>query len=259
MKVIESIKGWRIERKELSGSVGFVPTMGALHVGHASLIERARRENDHVVVSIFVNPLQFNEATDYQNYPKTLAADRALLESLGVDYLFLPQESTIYPVQGNFTLKADHVMARILEGEQRPGHFEGVLTVVLKLLNIVTANRAYFGEKDFQQYVLIESMTQYLFLDVDIIPCATVREQSSLPFSSRNKLLSSPQKNLAAQAAQIIHEISAATIADSKKELQDLGFVVEYLEIVDERVFSAIRIGEVRLIDNFVLQQEKIC
>lgn len=253
MQVIENINACKKLRRTFSGTLGFVPTMGALHAGHVSLIECARQENNLVMVSIFVNPLQFNDEKDFQSYPDTLISDKDLLESLAVDYVLVPQQKDIYPLQSKFTITTDHVFANCMEGKCRPGHFEGVLTVVLKLLNIVSPDKAYFGEKDFQQYMIIKSMVDDLFLDVEIVACPIICEQSGLPLSSRNSLLSVKQKQLAELASIIIHEINFETLADCKNELVSLGVKIEYLEIKDGRVFSAIRIAGIRLIDNFSL------
>src|SRR5688572_11893793 len=159
MRVWQSVPEWIERRRALEGrSIGFVPTMGALHRGHASLVERCRRENDIVVVSIFVNPSQFNDPRDLERYPRTLEADLALLEALKVDEVFMPSAADLYPDGYLFRVTAERLTGE-MEGVYRPGFFEGVMTVVLKLLNLVRADRAYFGEKDYQQLQIIRQMT----------------------------------------------------------------------------------------------------
>jgi pantoate--beta-alanine ligase len=234
-------------------SVGFVPTMGALHVGHGSLVERSKRENDITVVSIFVNPTQFNCSSDYSNYPNTIESDLAQLEALGVDYVFLPTETTMYPDKKSFVVTVNNECSQQLEGCARPGHFNGVMTVVLKLLNIIDATRAYFGEKDYQQLSLVRSLVEAFFLSVEIIGCPTVRLPSKLPYSSRNARLSDEKKEQADKAAKIIHATTYETLEQSKAQLASLGIVVDYLSSIENRIFSAIKIGNIRLIDNFAI------
>lgn len=261
IKTINTIQAWKAIRDSLEGSVGLVPTMGALHKGHAALINKSKEENDTTVVSIFVNPLQFNDSTDYGNYPSSLSSDKEILEAIGVDYLFLPQKAEMISTQYTFTVDIDHPQASVLEGKYRPGHFNGVLTIVLKLLNGISPHKAYFGEKDYQQYLLIKEMAADLFLHTEIIPCKTVREKSSLPYSSRNALLSADDKVIAECASKVIHQVKRKdeVISDVINKLIDFGVNVEYLTVKDGRVYSATTINSIRLIDNFSILEEDAC
>ena len=187
--------------------------MGALHRGHASLVERCRGENEIVVVSIFVNPSQFNDPKDLERYPQTLENDLALLESLGADEVIVPSASELYPNGYRFRVEPDS-SAQVMEGAYRPGFLQGVMTVVLKLLNIVRPDRAYFGEKDYQQLKVITDMVQEFFIPTKIIPCPTVREESGLAESSRNMLLSPEAKEKAAWLFQAL--TTAANPAEAR-------------------------------------------
>src|SRR5258708_1548065 len=175
MRVWNTVAEWVVRRRELSGrSIGFVPTMGVLHRGHASLVERCRRENDVAVVSIFVNPSQFNDPQDLARYPRTLAADLALLEDLGTHEVLVPTAAELYPRGYRLRIESDDI-GQTMEAAHRPGFFQGVMTVVLKLLNIVRADRTYFGEKDFEQLAVVTDMAQEFFIPTSIVACPTVR------------------------------------------------------------------------------------
>lgn len=249
MKVIESIAEFRdLRRAEWAGAtVGFVPTMGALHDGHMSLVARARGENQKTAVSIFVNPTQFNDPKDFEKYPQTLASDLEKLKIAGVDGVFLPKASEIYSDGYRFELR-EKELASIMDGPKRPGHFEGVLTVVLKLFHIVEPTRAYFGEKDFQQMRLIQEMAKALFLDIDVMACETEREADGLAMSSRNALLSAKER----EQAPLIYRVlkNAKSPADAARELSQAGFRVDYCEEHWGRRFAAAFLGNVRLVDN---------
>ncbi len=250
MLQISKIKTWKTYRKNLNENekLGFIPTMGCLHKGHASLIENAKRENDIVVVSIFVNPTQFNSPEDLKKYPNRLEKDLEALDQLGVDYVFTPNVNAIYP-NGNLTkITTNHRLASILEGKYRPGHFDGVLTVVMKLLQIINPNKVYFGEKDYQQLELIRSMVEDYHLDTEIIGCPTIREESGLAMSSRNTRLTTKQRDLADKFATIF--TSNNTLNEIKTSLLNLGLEIEYLEEHNGRRFVAIKLGDIRLIDN---------
>lgn len=248
MRVWNSVEQWVEHRTTLSGkTIGFVPTMGALHRGHAALIERCRAENDTAVVSIFVNPLQFNDPKDLDRYPRTMDRDLALLESLNVDEVFAPSPAGMYPQRCRFYVD-ETSCTEIMEGVHRPGFFKGVMTVVLKLLNIVRADRAYFGEKDFQQLSVIQGMATDFFIPTEIVACPTVREQSGLAESSRNALLSPAGRERAASMFQIL--TSASAPEDARAELEASGFVVDYVEEHWGRRFAAAFLEGVRLIDN---------
>ena len=250
MNTIETVAGFKDWRKQQDDDVGFVPTMGALHPGHAALISRARRESSSVAVSIFVNPTQFNDPKDLERYPRPLEKDLALLSSLGVDAVFLPNADEMYADKFRFDL-SERELSNILCGPTRPGHFSGVLTVVMKLFQIVNPTRAYFGEKDFQQLRLIQDMAKAFFLDVDVIACPTIREQDGLAMSSRNALLSAADR----ERAPLLHRIltSSASAVAAADRLRENGFRVDYVEDHFGRRFAAAFLGSVRLIDNVVL------
>ena len=248
MRVWTSIPAWRERRRELSdGRIGFVPTMGALHQGHAALVERCRRENDIVVVSIFVNPSQFNDIRDLKNYPQTLDSDLRLLEQLGVDEVLAPPAQEMYP--NGYGLRVVPVdQAPVMEAAFRPGFLEGVLTVVLKLFNLVRADRAYFGEKDYQQLRAVTDLAGEFFCSTEILPCPTVREASGLALSSRNARLSSEGR---AKAVAVFEALtSAGGVEEARRLLEARGLTVEYVEERWGRRLAAVVIDAIRLIDN---------
>jgi pantoate--beta-alanine ligase len=228
-------------------TLGFVPTMGALHAGHMSLIARARRENERVAVSIFVNPTQYDDPADLERYPRPFAADLAACENAGADLVFAPSSGELYPDGYRFRV-SESERSRELEGAHRRGHFDGVLTVVLKLLNIVRPQRAYFGEKDWQQLRLVSDMAAAFFLDTEIVACPTVREVDGLAMSSRNALLSPAERALAPTLARVL--AAGGEPAAMRSALAAAGFGVDYVERRDGRVLAAVRLGNVRLIDN---------
>jgi pantoate--beta-alanine ligase len=259
--------------RERGLSIGFVPTMGALHQGHLSLVERAARENDRVVVSIFVNPNQFNDPNDLKNYPKTLDADKALLSALACDYIFVPSLDEVYPEPDTrkFSFGA---LETVMEGRFRPGHFNGVAQVVSKLFDMVRPERAYFGLKDFQQYSIIKNMVSRMDLPVSIVACDTMREADGLAMSSRNALLTSEHRAIAPQIYRILQEarVEAGYFTPEevqmkvKEKISSFKLLnLEYFEIVDELTLLpctdwsqpgnkvgciAVYAGSVRLIDN---------
>ncbi|HKI88769.1 MAG TPA: pantoate--beta-alanine ligase [Draconibacterium sp.] len=257
------------------GSVGFVPTMGALHRGHLSLIKKAATENKVVAVSIFINPTQFNDQNDLKRYPRNLEADLALLEPTGCDLVFAPEPEEIYPEPDTRKFSFGH-LEEVMEGKFRPGHFNGVAQVVSKLFEIVQPNRAYFGLKDFQQLVIIKNMVKQLALPVEIVPCPIVREKSGLAMSSRNKWLSDEERKNAALIHQTLSEakklIGKKSVNELKKWVkeqfnQNPFLTVEYFEVVDDENLRpvnnwdekstkvgciAVFCGKVRLIDNIV-------
>ncbi|MBQ76486.1 MAG: pantoate--beta-alanine ligase [Gammaproteobacteria bacterium] len=252
MRIIKTVREYLNGRDGINkGSTGFVPTMGALHRGHQSLIESSTSDCDATVVSIYVNPTQFNSANDLGNYPDTLDQDINLLESLGVDFLFLPSYDDIYPDRYRYTIEESE-FSRQLCGSHREGHFTGVMTVVMKLLNIVRPTAAYFGEKDFQQFQLIREMVEAFFMDVKIVPCPTVRETDGLALSSRNLNLDAGSR----KKAPLIHELMANDVTDGQisEQLGEAGFDVDYVETHSGRRYVAATIGndnkQVRLIDN---------
>ena len=257
MKVHQELTHWWAARAELEAhgqSLGFVPPMGALHQGHASLIEASVAGNDATMVSIYVNPTQFNSLDDLTNYPETLDADFELAESLGTDHLILPRYEEIYADDYRYQISEKEV-SNSLCGAHRLGHFDGVLTVVMKLLNIARADRAYFGEKDYQQYLLIRDMVQAFFLRTDIVVCPTVREADGLAMSSRNLKLSAESR----QIAPTLNRLLRSDMDDSgvAAGLAEMGFEVDYVVSQGERRFGAASLisGDlaVRLIDNVEL------
>ena len=231
-------------------SLGYVPTMGALHEGHLSLVERSRTENDRTLVSIFVNPTQFDDPADLDAYPRTLERDLALLDVAGVDFVLLPRAEEMY-CDGFRYRVSETELSTTLEGVHRPGHFDGVLTVVLKLLHIAAAERAYFGEKDWQQLSLVRGMADAFFLPTTIVACQTVRESSGLALSSRNARLTAPDRARAATLHRVL--ASAATTNDAIDQLTDAGFAVDYVADRDGRRLAAVRLAGVRLIDSVPL------
>lgn len=250
MKTVQTVAEWR----QLSAafradgkSIGVVPTMGALHTGHVSLLEAARHDCDVVVATLFVNPTQFDEAADFENYPRTDVADREKMAAAGMDVLFMPSVVEMYPAGADYTVQED-ALSRELCGAHRPGHFTGVLTVVMKLLQIIEADRAYFGEKDYQQLQLVRGMTKAFFLQTEIVPCPTVREPDGLAMSSRNARLSPEERALAPQFHAILK--SAPDAATAEQQLRAAGFKVDYVEDKTDRRFGAVRLGSTRLIDN---------
>jgi pantoate--beta-alanine ligase len=249
MRVHHSLRDWRAVREGpdyAGGSIGFVPTMGALHAGHRALLARARAENERVVLSIFVNPTQFNDSADLEKYPRTLEADLKLSAGL-VDDVIVPPPAELYPDDYVYRVTESR-FSRELEGAHRPGHFDGVLTVVLKLLNTVQPKRAYFGEKDWQQLRLVEGMVRALLLPIEIVPCSTERDVDGLALSSRNRRLSHPARVRAAQFPLILR--SAHTAEAAVETLKTAGFGVDYVEDRDGVRLGAVRIENVRLIDN---------
>lgn len=249
MKVHHRLKDWRAVRagEDYAGRpVGFVPTMGALHAGHRALLARARADNDRVVLSIFVNPTQFNDPGDLERYPRTLETDLRLAEGLADDVI-VPPATELYPDHYTYRVTEDK-LSRELEGAHRPGHFDGVLTVVLKLLNLVQPTRAYFGEKDWQQLRLVEGMVRALLLPVEIVPCPTERAPDGLALSSRNRRLSPSGRALAAQFPALLR--STGNAAESTEALQAAGFGVDYVEDRAGFRLGAVRLENVRLIDN---------
>lgn len=255
MKVVRDMQEWRALRKTLVGSVGFVPTMGALHQGHGSLLQRSVAEEQITVLSIYVNPTQFNDAKDLAAYPDTLEDDLQLAEQLGVDFVILPRYEDVYADGFRFQVE-ENQLSRGLCGADRPGHFTGVLTIVMKLLNLVAPDRAYFGKKDFQQYTLIKDMCETFFMNVEIVGCQTVRELDGLAMSSRNKLLDAETRSRVAVFYDVL--TSASSDRAAILALENFGFKVDYVETIGQRRFGAIVVGldseKVRLIDNVVIE-----
>lgn len=229
-------------------NIGLVPTMGALHKGHASLVERSVKENDITVVSVFVNPTQFNDPKDLKTYPRTLDKDCELLESVGADYVFAPSVEEMYPLPDNRHFEFPPV-STVMEGAHRPGHFNGVCQVVSRLFYITRPQRAYFGEKDWQQIAVIKAMVRSLSLNVEIVECPIVRDEDGLARSSRNALLSDEERSIAPQIYKALKESVEYAKSHNVKETHDHtvsqineteGLDVEYFEIVDGNSLQAI-------------------
>jgi len=270
LKIISTIEELQTIRKNLNKTVGFVPTMGALHDGHLSLIKQSYSQNEITIVSIFVNPTQFLAGEDLEKYPNKMQADTKICELANVDYLFTPKISTMYS-EDEVLIKAPKIRSYTLEGERRPSHFDGVLQVVLKLFNLVQPTNVYFGKKDAQQLALIKQMSKNLFLTPNIIECEIVRETDGLAMSSRNVYLSKEQRIQALKiskslkiAAKMIgqKELDVSNIISAMQEVME-GMDIEYISIVNRDfkqistieigntiILIAVQVGTPRLIDN---------
>lgn len=270
---IEEITHYIYGERQAGRTIGFVPTMGALHEGHISLVKRAKEETDIVVVSIFVNPTQFNDPRDLEKYPRTVEKDLSLLESNGVSAVFLPSVETMYPTPDNRVFNVGEV-CEVMEGKHRPGHFNGVMQVVSKLFDIVKPDKAFFGEKDFQQIAVIRAMLRFTRQSVEIVNCPIYRAENGLALSSRNSLLSEEQL---AEAPKIYEALKDSIEMYGKHSPEEVMasvtetlnsnkfFKVEYFEIVDADTLLPVKkwddskhiqgcitvyCGEIRLIDN---------
>ncbi len=253
MTVVEELSEWRRLRKGpgFEGkTLGFVPTMGNLHEGHLSLLKRTRQQDDVSVLSIFVNAPQFDEKEDLERYPRALLSDLEKANDLGIDYIICPTYSDLYPDDYTYRVTESR-LSKALCGKHRKGHFDGVLTVVLKLILLVRPHRCYFGEKDYQQLQLVKRMVSAFFLETEIVACPTVRDHDGLPLSSRNRNLSPSERDLAKEFPRILRRrLPLEQIEDS---LNQAGFAVEYVAEEMGRRFGAVRVGGTRLIDNFPL------
>jgi pantoate--beta-alanine ligase len=254
--VFTSLAEWQRDRRSqlrTGLSLGFVPTMGALHEGHLALVRRSRAENDHTLISIFVNPTQFDDPADYDLYPRAVEADLEMLRHAGADFVLLPTRDDLYP--DGFRYRITEVeQSKQLEGAFRPGHFDAVLTVVLKLLQIAAADRAYFGEKDWQQLQLVRGLAEAFFLQTAVVPCETVRECDGLALSSRNRRLSAGDRTKAPGFHRAL--VESATPGEAVRALRASGFAVDYVEDLNGRRLGAVRLGGVRLIDNVPLKED---
>ncbi len=246
LQTVDSYRSWRTENVGTS-TLGFIPTMGGLHAGHLDLVKRALRENDCVAVSIFLNRTQFNKQEDFDKYPAVFEEDLRALEALGVHAIFAPSYEDMYPDDYRYKISESELSTE-LEGEHRPGHFDGVLTVVMKLLMVGDATRAYFGEKDWQQLELVKGLVDSFFLPVKIVSCPTVREESGLAMSSRNRRLSPEGLQQAAVFNQILN--TAEDEASAMASLSAAGFETEYVADRGDRRLGAVVLEGVRLIDN---------
>jgi pantoate--beta-alanine ligase len=278
MEVIDTAQSLTLKvnsHKEAGRTIGFVPTMGALHNGHLSLVACCKKQNDVTVVSIFVNPTQFNDKNDLAKYPRTPEKDLALLESAGCDIVFMPDVKEVYPEPDTRKFNFGN-LNEVMEGKQRPGHFNGVAQVVTRLFDLVKPHRAYFGLKDFQQVAVIKKVVADLHIPVEIVPCPIVREQDGLAMSSRNVLLSDDERKRALILSRSLFDARSmtgrATPAETMQYVTDKiknqhGVELEYFEIVDGKNLIpvktwkdsdyiigcvAARVGKIRLIDNVI-------
>lgn len=250
VQVISDVTKWLSIRRELKRqgkTIGFVPTMGALHEGHVSLLKKSRSENDVVVLSIFVNPTQFDNKDDLNKYPKTFDHDKTAATESGVDYILLPNEEQMYPDGYRYKVSENDLSTKLC-GAHRPGHFDGVLSIVMKLFQIVQPNRSYFGEKDHQQLQLIKGMAEAFFLDTEVVACPTVREADGLAMSSRNVRLSADARAKAPRFVEILN--NSENVSEAITRLSQEGFDVDYVEDIGDRRYGAVTLSGVRLIDN---------
>jgi len=276
LNTIKEIRGYLNEIRSKGLSIGFVPTMGALHEGHLSLIREAKKENDFVVCSIFVNPVQFNNEADLEKYPHEIESDIKKLKNEKCDLLFHPSVEEMYPEPDNTKFDFGD-LDKVMEGKFRPGHFNGVAVVVKKLFEIIEPKRAYFGLKDYQQLVIIHKLTKDYNLSVEIVPCAIIREENGLAMSSRNELLSESEKKQASLIYSTLKRVKIQSGFATISELKESAFSqfkksktmkLEYFEIVDLYSLKPLRtwaesnniiaciavyVGKVRLIDNIIL------
>ncbi|WP_303922918.1 pantoate--beta-alanine ligase [Draconibacterium sediminis] len=277
MKLVSTVQELQSEIQHLAQgrTVGFVPTMGALHQGHISLVKQAVSENPVVVVSIFVNPTQFNDPADLERYPRTLENDMKLLEPTGCSIVFAPNAKEVYPEPDKRKFNFGK-LEEVMEGKHRPGHFNGVAQVVSRLFDMVKPTKSYFGLKDFQQLAIVKNMVKQLQLPVEIVPCAIIREESGLAMSSRNELLTEEQRKNAAVISETLFKAKELKGQKSVQEITDWvtetinknPFLdVEYFEIVDDEQLQPVKncdekstkvgcvavfCGKIRLIDNIV-------
>jgi pantoate--beta-alanine ligase len=283
MRIIRSNRGlqtWRRQQNSQNAKVGFVPTMGAFHEGHLSLIRQARKHCQNVIVSIFVNPLQFGPAEDLSRYPRTVKSDEALCREAGVDLLFRPSRAEFYPKNFQTSVTVNRLSQR-WEGQARPTHFEGVTTVVTKLLCQVRPHEAYFGQKDYQQLLVVKQLVQDLSIDTRIVRCPTIRESDGLALSSRNRYLSESQRrqavSISAALRQGVKAIKSGErhIPTIQREMKKIlgnseGIAIEYLAVCDAEnlepltlakgnmvLLVAVRLGDIRLIDNVLVKASK--
>lgn len=277
VQTVEALRQWTAEQRAQGKTIGFVPTMGFLHEGHMSLVDAAKRHADNTVMSIFVNPLQFGPNEDLERYPRDLERDQAMAESRGVDLLFVPSVSEMYPQPTKTVIQVSGVTERLC-GASRPGHFDGVATVVCKLFNMVQPDYAFFGQKDAQQVAVIERMVQDLNLPVQVVPCPIVREKDGLAMSSRNVYLNDEERKQALVLSQSLveakeayekghspEEVKQSILARiSGQPLADIDYVdilsypaLEPIETFDRSflIALAVRFGKTRLIDNLLITE----
>lgn len=280
LEKVQEMKQWAQDHLHQGKTIGLVPTMGYLHEGHLSLIRRAKEENDYVIVSVFVNPTQFGPNEDYDKYPRSLQQDSHLCENMEVDILFYPSVEEMYPTPYYTYVEVEKITNKLC-GASRPGHFRGVTTVVNKLFNIVKPNRAYFGQKDAQQIVVIQQMVKDLNMDVEVVSCSIVREADGLALSSRNSYLNEEERKAALILSQCLFHAKERMISGEKsackikkiieQNIQKESLVsIDYVSIVDATslediekleknilIALAVKIGNTRLIDNIQIKNIK--
>lgn len=280
-KTVKDLHNFVTLYREKGNTIGFVPTMGALHEGHLSLIRQAKKTCDYTVCSIFVNPTQFNDAADLDKYPRTITADTDLLTSVKTDVLFLPAVEEVYPPDLDTKLTLDFgQLDQVMEGAFRPGHFEGMAQVVKRLLDIVQPDQLFMGQKDFQQLTIVRSMLQQLAMPIELVMCPIIREKDGLAMSSRNRRLPAADRQSATLISQTLSEVAnqinektpTVLIKEAMETLHIPAFKPEYFAIVDGYTLQAVEdfresdfvvactavwVGEVRLIDNKILKQPK--
>lgn len=274
IRTTQALRTWRRQQEQRRTSIGYIPTMGALHAGHRSLIQRARKPCETVLVSIFVNPLQFGPTEDYRRYPRDLSADIALCREENVDVVFLPQLDNLYPSHFQTSVTV-HALSRRWEGEHRPTHFQGVTTIVTKLLNLVRPARTFLGQKDYQQFLVIRQLVKDLEWDTRVMLCPTIRDADGLALSSRNQYLSPSQRRQALLLYQALSAGKAAIVKGARRTLTvektmaaaiDTESRIDYLVCCDAETLEpvtrvqgkvvlagALRIGSIRLIDNLIV------
>ncbi|MEN3033800.1 MAG: pantoate--beta-alanine ligase [Aquificaceae bacterium] len=276
-RLIKDVKNLKIALRETKGQIGFVPTMGALHRGHIELIKKCREENSICVVSIFVNPEQFSEGEDFEKYPRNLERDFEICKSEGVDIVFAPDNKEIYPEKPQIVIEIPG-LTDVLEGKFRPGHFRGVCIVVCKLFNLIRPERAYFGEKDFQQLIVVKRLVKDLGFDIEIVPVPTVRDSDGLALSSRNVYLSESERESARciyRSFELFEELfrKGSPLEEIRDKMQKFILShrhvrgIDYIEFTDEflkpvkelktghRVLVAVRFDSARLIDNWEVRK----
>lgn len=257
MKILKTPAQLREWRQNLPHqTLGFVPTMGALHKGHMALVEEAKNQNNATLVSIFVNPTQFNDPKDLSAYPTSLEEDLAMLEEAGVTAVFTPNKKDLYPDDYHYKIE-ENELSHLMEGAHRPGHFTGVLTVVMKLLNLAQPTHAYFGEKDYQQFQLLKGMVDAFFMDIKLVGVPIVRAEDGLALSSRNALLTKEERKKAPCIYKAL--TSGKPEKEIVKNLENEGFRVDYIEkhSAFNRLFAAAFLDKVRLIDNVEIRSEE--
>lgn len=255
-QIIKNISNWKDIRKNIDSNktIGLVMTMGNLHQGHISLLDKSIAQNDINILTIFVNPTQFNNQDDFDKYPNTIDDDIKLATKTGVDFILIFSKDELYPDNYTYKLSTNSPISQVMEGEYRPGHFNGMLTIVLKMHCLTLPTKSYFGEKDYQQYQLIKDMIEAYLLPTEVISCPIIRAENNLALSSRNNRLS---KDEIIHAAKFSNLLKDENLSDEQiiNKLTELDFKVDYIQTTNNRRFGAVYINDVRLIDNIELNK----